>query len=296
MMGRFTVGILIVSLAGCTAETSVDNNSADKANVTNEMVMVPAGDFVMGCNPAADANCRADEMPHQRLFLDAFTLDKYEVTQADFAKCVAVGSCTAAKTDFDPELDWGGLAPAALTSPELAWPALGITWNQADAFCKWAGKRLPTEPEWEKAARGGCELYNDCESDSPMNPWGNALASCDNAVYMTPDELLGCGDGGALPVNSRPTGVSPYGAYNMIGNVSEWVDGLYEPYAETARASMNNEAIGMRVNKGACYGSFQSDLRIAARFTMLDAANYDLDYNLETDSAMGFRCAADVAK
>jgi len=304
VLGHLGAGLLVAALASCAADGTTDiqdpNAGATQepnttATITDEMVIVPAGDFIMGCNPAVDSNCRADEMPHQRLMLKGFAIDTFEVTQADFYKCVNVGACDKPYDNFDPALDWGGLAPASEEHPELPWPVIGVTWDQADAYCKWVGKRLPTEAEWEKAARGGCEFHDNCE-ESPINPWGNEVANCDIAVYMTEDEELGCREGGAMPVDVRPEGKSPYGVYNMIGNASEWVDGVYEPYAESARADLDPKAIGLRVNKGACYGSLKEDLRIAARFTMRDAANYDLDYTLETDSAMGFRCAKDLAE
>ena len=87
--------------------------------------------------------------------------------------------------------------------------------------------------------------------------------------------------------------IAEYNAvYNMIGNVSEWVDSEYQPHAEGQRDKLKQDAIGMKINKGACYGSFTTDMRIAARYTMADAQNYeDLPYSSETDSAMGFRCA-----
>ncbi|MEC8022676.1 MAG: SUMF1/EgtB/PvdO family nonheme iron enzyme [Myxococcota bacterium] len=284
-------------MAGC-ASSDVDSTAAEQgADPTlqtslAEMITIPAGDFIFGCNPAVDSNCLEDEMPHQRVFVDEFQIDQYEVTREAYYACVAAGDCSQPFDTFNPDIDLGGLAPDWQTRTNEPWPVIGVTWEPANTFCKVQGKRLPTEQEWEKAAKGGCELYNDCESDTPINPWGNTEATCTEVVLMTEDQELGCGEGGAQPVTVRPDGVSPYGVYNMIGNVSEWVDSEYQPHAEGQRDKLKQNAIGMKINKGACYGSFTTDMRIAARYTMADAQNYeDVPYSFETDSAMGFRCA-----
>jgi len=166
----------------------------------------PAGVFTMGCVPG-DAACEPDESPAHAVTLGAFALDRTEVTEAAYAACVAAGACTSpAATDrmgrpcpYDP--------PA-----RAAYPVVCVTWAQAAACCAWAGKRLPSEAEWEKAARGpGERIY----------PRGQT-ADCAHANY------LGCG-AALAPVGSYPSGASPYGAVDLSGNVTEWVKDWYAP-------------------------------------------------------------------
>ena len=175
------------------------------------MVTVPVGEFWMGCAPQ-DSSCDDDEKPGRTVYLDAFRIDRTEVTVAQYAACVQDGVCSAANSDLST-CNWG-----------KAWrddhPINCVDWEQAQTYCRWAGKHLPTEAQWEKAARG---------TDSRLYPWGNAKVSCRYAVMG--DGGSGCGSGGTMPVGSRLAGASPYGALDMSGNVYEW---LADRYAEDA--------------------------------------------------------------
>jgi formylglycine-generating enzyme required for sulfatase activity len=183
-------------LAGCFSASRAP--AADKPPVADQpvadgMVRVPGGEFVLGSPPDVGLE---DEQPQRRIHLDTFDIDRTEVSSAEYKRCVAAGQCTepaCAKADHKPETRGDH-------------PVVCVTWDQADRFCRWAGKRLPTELEWEKAARG---------TDGRKYPWGNEPPSCERARYT------GCGDGthavGAL------ASASPYGALDMAGNVWEWV-------------------------------------------------------------------------
>jgi formylglycine-generating enzyme required for sulfatase activity len=160
------------------------------------MVYVPAGEFIMG----SDEGGRG-ERPMHIVYLDAFWIDKTEVTNAQYRKCVEARACdTPVRTTYYDDADY------------VQHPVVYVSWNDADVYCRWAGKRLPTEAEWEKAARGtGGRTY----------PWGERI-NCDHAQYSK------C-DGRTVPVGSKPKGASPYGALDMAGNVWEWVADWYDP-------------------------------------------------------------------
>ena len=174
------------------------------------MVFVPAGEFWMGCNAQVDKNCDIDEKPYHKIYLDAFYIDKYEVTQEEYKECVRAGACRG-NEKYD-----------GFTGDRQ--PVVGVDWNDAKAYCEWAGKRLPTEAEWEKATRG---------TDGRIYPWGNAfegsrLNFCDkNCSFGWKDENVNDGYAKTAPVGTYLSGASPYGALDMAGNVWEWVADWY---------------------------------------------------------------------
>jgi len=155
-----------------------------------EMVYVPAGEFLMGSEDAY-----IDRDPHT-VYLDAYWIYKNEVMNAQYRQCIEDGVCSGDLNKY----------------PENDYPAVHIDWYDASAYCEWAGGRLPTEAEWEKAARG---------TDGQTYPWGEADPNCSLAQY------LGC-SGETVPVGSFPAGASPYGALDMAGNVWEWVADWYD--------------------------------------------------------------------
>lgn len=156
-----------------------------------EMVFVPAGEFPMGSTDD-DPEARDDEKPQHAVYLDAFWIDKTEVTHAKYDKCVEAGACVRQGCWFYNRK----------TSPSM--PVLCVTWDEAQAYAGWVGGRLPTEAEWEKAARG---------TDGRLYPWGNSQPDLYKANYLS--GLVGS----LMPVNSRLDGASPYGALDMAGNV-----------------------------------------------------------------------------
>lgn len=182
--------------------------------IEQKMVQIPEGAFIMGNNgrPTGEGAGDEDEQPEHKVFVKSFYIDVYETTNAHYKRFVDA-------TGADPPLLWrNGTYPPA----KINHPVVYVSWFDADAFCQWAGKRLPTEEEWEKAARG---------SDGRHFPWGTPF---DFKKANTPQYWLAKGievsQGSTLPVASFEEGKSPYGLYDMAGNVYEWVSNWYLPY------------------------------------------------------------------
>jgi formylglycine-generating enzyme required for sulfatase activity len=171
------------------------------------MVLVPAGSFEMGSN-----NGFADERPVHDVSLAAFYIDQHEVTNEQYAQCVKAGQCER------PPWEGSYTHESYYGNPQYdKYPVIGITWGQAGAYCQWREARLPTEAEWEKAARGEA---------GHTYPWGESI-TCQVANYGGTKEAEGC-VGDTTPVGAYPTGASPYGAYDMSGNVLEWTADWYD--------------------------------------------------------------------
>ncbi len=168
-----------------------------------EMVSIPAGKFWMGCNETIDKNCDDDEKPGHEVFLDAYSIDQYEVTVAEYRQCVEAKGKGCTPPGTDSSCNWG-------ESDRDKHPVNCVDWAQARAYGQWAGKRLPTEAEWEKAARG--------DKDQRIYPWGNEWDA----------NKANAGRSGTVPVGSHTIGVSPYKVDDMTGNVFEWVQDWYD--------------------------------------------------------------------
>lgn len=175
--------------------------NVDVSKVTpTDLVPIPAGDFTMGCNAAVDQECREDEKPAHTVTLHDYSIDKTEVTEAQYFACVAAGKCTYPKCPWDP-------------CARGNYPIGCVTRPQADAYCAFVQKRLPTEAEWEKSARG---------TDGRKYPWGNGPISCFLA------NIEGCAKD-LEPVGKHPENASPYGVLDLAGNVVEWTKDFYDP-------------------------------------------------------------------
>jgi eukaryotic-like serine/threonine-protein kinase len=206
-----------------------------------EMVEVPAGSFWMGCNEAVDpwCKCPGEECDYHEVEVPGFDIDATEVTNqryADFLNWLESegksNKCTYDGAEFDcvDSSDAGSQTVVedgvwgAVPGKEK-FPVVEVSWYGAYAYCQWADKRLPSESEWEKAARGGCDQYVECAAESAVWPWGNSFPEkCDDltAVYA------GCNcKGKTCPVGTHPSGASPYQAHDLAGNVGEWVQDWY---------------------------------------------------------------------
>jgi formylglycine-generating enzyme required for sulfatase activity len=175
------------------------------------MIYIPAGEFEMGSDAFFD-----DERPARQVQLDAFYIDANAVTKDDYSACVSAGDCLVPTPGIDCNWEIAG---------RLDHPINCVTWDDANAYCEWAGgvieKRLPTEAEWEKAARG---------DDARLWPWGGAPLPACTHVVMNEGLGGGCGVYHSLPVGSRPKGDSPYGVHDMAGGIWNWVADWYSVY------------------------------------------------------------------
>jgi len=260
-----------------------------------ELVYIPAGNFLFG-SADSDPAAQPDEKPQQELFLDDFWMDRTEVTVAQFQDFVnatryqtdaELGCCAGGYartggivTILDPEfvrsaawkLPQGAGAPPALPRR----PVVQVSWNDAKAYCTWAGRRLPTQAEWEKAARG---------VSGRIYPWGDAfdgtrLNFCDRSCGQKKhDADYDDTFARASNVGSFPGGASPYGLLDMSGNAREWVSDVYVPGDNAAPAV---QADSLRVIRGGAWIDAPARVRAAARaFNRPDAR----------DDTTGFRCA-----
>ncbi|MBM3219216.1 MAG: hypothetical protein FJZ38_11155 [Candidatus Rokubacteria bacterium] len=213
-----------------------------------EMVLVPAGEFTMG------SHAWADEEPPHRVHLDAFYVDKYETTNALYERFMRAANRPA--PNFWSETKWNGSSQ----------PVVGVSWDDADAYCRWAGKRLPTEAEWEKAARG---------ADGRKYPWGEQW---DASWTNSGESRLGK----TAPVGSYPSGVSPYGAHDMAGNVWEWVADWYgkDYYQRSPERNPDGPDSGhTRVLRGGSWNNAPSALRAAVRSSLTpDYRSYNVGF------------------
>ncbi len=223
---------------------------APKTEDGAEMVLVPAGEFGMGSDDGA-----SEEKPRHRVYLDAFYIDKYAVTRALYERFLRA-------TSRREPTHWND---SMFNGPQQ--PAVGVDWHDADAYCKWAGKRLPTVAEWEKGARG---------SDGRKYPWGDLWdPSRANSSESKLDKTT--------PVGSYPAGVSPYRALDMGGNVWRWVADWYDAsyYGRSPERNPTGPESGdSKVLRG---GSWNFDL---LRSSVRVGFTPDI-----RDHFLGFRCA-----
>jgi formylglycine-generating enzyme required for sulfatase activity len=236
-----------------------------------KMVLVPAGEFTMGSNYGP-----SDEQPVHRVYLDNFYFDKYEVANFLYKACVDAGICQP------PQYLDSQSHKSYYNDPQYSnYPVIYVSWYMAITYCEWRNSRLPTEAEWEKAARG---------DSNNIFPWGNSFDAtranfCDKHCVAPWSGNNNYDDGYAenAPVDAFPNGVSVYGIYNMAGNVWEWVSSLPYPYPYNAgdgRENMN--LLGDRVLRGGSWNNEIYRIRSSLRF---QGGPSGVAYNF------GFRCA-----
>ncbi|WP_161542542.1 SUMF1/EgtB/PvdO family nonheme iron enzyme [Levilinea saccharolytica] len=248
------------ALVNCTQAGQTRTSTQDGMT----QVCVPAGEFEMGSDPRIDPYAQMDERPQHQVYLDSYWIDQTEVSNAAYARCVADGECTAPyKNSFI-------LQSSYFEDSQFAnYPVIFVNWNQAKEFCQWAGRRLPTEAEWEKAAR---------EYSPRIYPWGNFPPNINLSNY---NGVVG----DTLPVDSFPQGASPYGVLNMAGNVWEWVSDWYAEgyYQNSPTRNPTGPQIGEnRVLRGGAWNDESTSIRAANR------NQYSPDGR---NKSIGFRCA-----
>lgn len=245
------------------SQSSASDSSIPDQPLEEELVRIPAGPFIRGTIQGG-----FDEQPERKIYLDEFFIDRYEVTNAQYAAFV---KATGHRKSGPPSR----YAKNTGRMKGVNQPAVYVSWEDAKAYCEWRGRRLPTEAEWEKAMRG---------TDGRLWPWGNV-------------EMPGGANWGRIndgfevtaPVGRVRSDASPYGVMDGAGNVMEWVEDWYLEGAYAAAAERNPESPEYgtyKVLRGAGYTSSGSDLRITARSKMM------ADFRDET---IGFRCAQSKA-
>jgi formylglycine-generating enzyme required for sulfatase activity len=245
--------------------------TASRSSQTPDMVLIPAGEFQMGSN-----NGERDEKPVYTVYLDAFYIDKDEVTVAEYKRFVEV-------TGHRPLSE-----SVARTSPTDQHPVVQVSWHDAMVYAKWAGKRLPTEAEWEKAARGGLIAQD--------YPWGDAIDA--SRANYSKNTKSGTHDERTTPVGTYPA--NGYGLHDMSGNVAEWCLDTYQRkfYADAPRgnpvagAENIQQAIanvgvgkGKRVVRGGSWSFNAKSVRVANRLAEKPSL---------LSSDVGFRCVRDA--
>ena len=248
----------------CGLSISVLLTLGGVASAAPATVPVAAGDFWMGADDGAD-----DEGPVHPVQVGEFWIDTHEVTNARYRECVEAQVCRS------PALTISRHRPDYFWDAKFAdYPVIFVSWQQADAFCRFAGGRLPTEAEWEKAARGPAPSLN-------TYPWGDTLPDCEHA------NMAGC-IGDTDGVGRRPLGQSPYGVMDMAGNVWEWVADWYDARYYQAVPLTDPQGPGdgtLKVMRGGCWESGAQLLRVSCRRAEIPRAWAD---------NVGFRCVYDA--
>jgi eukaryotic-like serine/threonine-protein kinase len=238
----FLLFVIVMAISGCNPVKRFASPSVPKATITLTatstpklgigstetslmdgmiQVYVEKGDFLMG-SADTDKTAQSDEKPQHTVFLEAYWMDQTEVTNSMYAKCVQAGACQSPLSTKSHTRDsyYGGVNYAD-------YPVIWVNWDDAQAYCRWTGRRLPTEAEWEKAARGTEDL---------IYPWGDTSPTCELGNFGLKG---GNCVGDTSKVGSYPDGVSQYGALDLVGNVWEYVSDWYDESYYSISPSQN---------------------------------------------------------
>lgn len=255
-----TVGVTSTPQTNTRAESGLTPSQSSLVGVDGmPLLRVPEGAFRMGNPDGRTAERTADEAPAHEVSLSAFYIDAYEISRAQYARCVQAGACRA----------------PSLEGADDNLPVVGVKWDDAATYCAWVGRRLPTEAEWEKAAR-----WDPATGAVRPYPWG--------AQEPSDERLSFKGRAGLRPVQDYPAGRSAVGAHQMAGNVWEWTADWYAPYYYAQSESHNPAGPprgAQRVARGGGWDSTAFQVRSSNRFELSPAATAD---------NLGFRCAQDV--
>jgi iron(II)-dependent oxidoreductase len=260
-LGLIAIGATLALAPGAVAGRAVEPG----------MVLIAAGPFKMGSRQQdgkVGIQVGVDELPQHEVALPAYLIDRTEVTAKQYK---AFLNATERKPPGDPRFPeiYPWAAEGGVPKEFENHPVIYVTWSDAAAYCKWAGKRLPTEAEWEKAARG---------ADGRIWPWGNTFDPKKANVRETDAA-------GTLPVGSFPDGASPYGVQDMAGNVAEWTADWYEAYPGS---TLKRKAFGInKVVRGGAWTLFAEPYSRAAHRSIAQDPE-------KRHRSIGFRCAKDA--
>jgi len=291
--------VLMIICMACSNSPIEDQNeeTPDLENILKDMVLIPAGEFLMG---SPDGEGLSNEHPQHQVYLDAYYIDRYEVTNAQFKEFIdATGYVTETEQRGGGwvlyrkygvgrrRITWAGGAnwshPKGVIDnmqdikEKMDHPVVQVSWNDAVAYAQWAGKRLPTEADWEKVARG---------TDGRQWPWGNLFNLDIGGITIHAN----INNEDTVPVGQFPTDASPYGVCNMAGNVREWVADWYasDYYEQSPHAKPTGPKDGnFRVLRGGSWANSDNrNMRCAVRVPQ--APDYSSHF-------IGFRCVLDFA-
>jgi formylglycine-generating enzyme required for sulfatase activity len=276
---------LLLAVVGCSRDETnqsqdINNNSITESRLVSgstrtsaqdgmEIVYVPAGTFTMGLDEG-----QVNERPEHEVALDGFWIDRTEVTNAMYRLCMEVGVCTT--PGFDKYYPYEEFSE---------YPVVYMSWDQSTTYCEWAGRRLPTEAEWEKAARG---------TDGRIYPWGNEAPTSERLNFARES-------GDIMAVGSYPESASPYGALDMAGNAWEWVADWYDAHYYSISPQSNPKGPddgSFRVCRGGGWTDYKGAVRSVQRASdmcvLKDPANASYKYRRGfVDNDLSFRCALD---
>ena len=303
MMTKSLANFLIIPLVGCLllAQHPVNKTDSFRSGIPEGMVLIPGGTFEMGIDKAdleqlvemgrgvphmSELHAYrwfGDEIPRHTVKIDSFYIDIYEVTNRQFRQFVQ-------QTGYQAEGDWQKYAQ----KHRMDHPVVNVTWNDAKAYAEWAGKRLPTEEEWEYAAKGGKAVKWFPWGDSP-DPARANYRHQGESFWAGVVRLIGLRKMGTKPVGSyEPNG---FGLYDMCGNVSEWCENVYKPYPDGPQEDEIYTGHGLfkksqkpMYGKAIRGGNWQSPNAVFVRITHRNEA---VSSHFSND--LGFRCASSVS-